>query len=348
MTAMNAIATLFVMLPFLLAVFLANVAEKERSVRALLYLYLLFLNGLAAVTGLFSLAGAGLLSDEAFLNAIQQQYPGVEASQLRAARFDLAGLILIAAALLAMVVLLLPVRRLAARILPMRADSAVHATALSLTATALGINLFQMIALAPLLFAVTATEQGVQQVQQMGGVSYLDVLVFPLLTFVVAGFLGVGLYTRRSQPEALARLGLAPLTLQELGIAAGFTVALLGMAILTERAWQSLDPDSLEKVGGLSKALMGNFTGLSGALAVGVAAAIGEETFFRGAYQPRMGIPLTSLLFTSFHVQYGITPATLLVLAMSVVLGLLRQRTSLTVCILVHFLYNFTTVLVAT
>ncbi|MCS6847276.1 MAG: CPBP family intramembrane glutamic endopeptidase [Anaerolineae bacterium] len=345
---MNAITTLFAMLPFLLAIFLANVAEKERSVRVLVYLYLALLNGLLAVVGLFSLAGAELLASEAFLNALLQQYPGLEASQLRAVRFDLAGLILMVAALLAMIVLLPPVHHLAARLLPMRADSAVHVTALSLTATTLGVNLFQMIALAPLLFAVTATEQGIQQIQQMGGVSYLDVLVFPLLTFAIAALLGVGLYTRRSQAEVLRRLGFAPLTLQQLGIAAGFTIALLGMAIFTERTWQWLDPDSLKKVGGLSKALMGNFTGLIGALAIGVAAAIGEETFFRGAYQPRMGIPLTSLLFTSFHTQYGITPATLLVLVMSVLLGILRQRTSLTVCILVHFLYNFTMVLVAT
>lgn len=348
MTAMNAIATLFAMLPFLLAIFLANVAEKERSVRILVYLYLALLNGLIGVVGLFSLASAELLASDAFLNALLQQYPGLEASQLRTVRFDLAGLILMVAALLAMIVLLPAVRHFAARLLPIRVDSAVHATALSLTATTLGVNLFQMVALAPLLFAVTATEQGVQQIQQMGGVSYLDVLVFPLLTLVIAALLGVGLYTRRNQSEVLDRLGFAPLTLQELGIAAGFTIALLGMAIFTERAWQALDPDSLKKVGGLSKALMGNFTGLTGALAIGTAAAIGEETFFRGAYQPRMGIPLTSLLFTSFHVQYGVTPATLLVLVMSVILGILRQRTSLTVCILVHFLYNFTTVLITT
>ncbi|MCS7055705.1 MAG: CPBP family intramembrane metalloprotease, partial [Thermoflexales bacterium] len=195
---------------------------------------------------------------------------------------------------------------------------------------------------------VTATEQGVRQIQQMGGVSYLDVLVFPLLTFVIAALLGVGLYTRRNQAETLARLGLARPTPRDLAIAAGVTIALIGMAALTERAWQALDPDGLRRVGGLSKALMGNFTGLAGALAVGFAAAIGEETFFRGAYQPRMGILLTSLLFTSFHVQYGITPATLLVLAMSVILGLLRRHTSLTVCLLVHFFYNFSVVLLAT
>lgn len=344
---MNAIATLFAMLPFLLAIFLANVAEKERSARAFAYLYLVFLNGLLGTVGLFSLAAAELLGSEAFANALLQQYPSLEPSQLRAARFDLAGAILKIASLLAVIALLPPARRLAARVLPMRADSPVHAAALSLTATALGVNLFQMTALAPLLFAVTATEQGVQQLQEMGGVSYLDVLVFPLLTFVIAALLGVGLYTRRSQPEALARLGLAPLTLRELGVAAGVTAVLLGMALFTERAWQALDPDSLNQVGGLSKALMGNFTGLAGALAIGGAAAIGEETFFRGAYQPRMGILLTSLLFTSFHTQYGITPATLLVLAISLILGLLRQRTSLSVCILAHFCYNFIIVLTA-
>jgi hypothetical protein len=108
-----------------------------------------------------------------------------------------------------------------------------------------------------------------------------------------------------------------------------------------------LDPQGLERVGSLSKALLGNFSGFSGALAIGTAAAIGEETFFRGAYQPRMGIVITSLLFASFHVQYGITPATLLILAMSLILGVLRARTSLSVCVLVHFLYNFTTVLLA-
>ncbi len=345
---MNALATLILMLPFLLAIFLANAAEKERNLCTLVYLYLAFLNGLCAVVGLFSLAGAELFVSDEFLNALLQQYPSLEASQLRAVRLDLAGVILMLAALLAMVVLLPPARRCAARLLPMQADNVVHATALSLTATALGLNLFQMAAIAPVLFAIAATEEGVAQLQQQGGVSYLDTLVFPLLTLFVAALLGVGLYTRRNQAEVIARLGFKPLTLPQLGIATGFTLALLGMAIFTERAWQALDPDSLSKVGGLSKALLGNFTGLTGALAIGISAAIGEETFFLFSYQPRMGIALTSLLFTSFHVQYGITPATLLVLIMSVVLGILRQRTSLTVCILVHFLYNFTTVLVAT
>ena len=54
---------------------------------------------------------------------------------------------------------------------------------------------------------------------------------------------------------------------------------------------------------------------------------------------------LMALLFASFHVQYGLSPATLLVFVIGIILGVLRQRTSLSVCMLVHFLYNATLVL---
>lgn len=344
---MNAIATFMAMLPFLLAILLANLAEKDRSIRILALLYLVFLNGMIAVIGLLSLAAAGMLASEAFVGALQRQNPGMDVAQLRSTRWDVAGMVLVAASAVAMAALLPPVRRWAAQWLPIQADNAVHTTALSMTATAFGLNLFQMIALAPLLFATTATEEGVRRLQEQGGVSYLDVLVFPLLTLMLAALLGVGLYVRRNQEEALARLGLAPLSLPQLGIVVGCTGLMLALAVLTERAWEAVDPVGLRQVGGLSKALLGNFTGLVGAVAIGVSAAIGEEAFFRGAYQPRMGLVPTTLLFASFHVQYGITPATALVLVIGLILGILRQRTSLTVCILVHFLYNFVSVLLS-
>jgi len=316
------------------------VGERSRKARLFVYLSLGAINSLILVAGLF-IIGAVLLADESTISA-------PEASsilqQVRAARLDLAGLSLVGSALVALIALLPSARRLAARLLPIQADSPVHATALSLTATALGLNLFQMLALTPALLALV---EDPQQRQQLSSPSYLDVLVFPLLAFTLAALLGVGLGTRRTQSEALARLGVKPLTLPHLGLALISTAMLIGLAILTEQLWQLLDPQGLDRVGSLSKALLGNFSGLGGALAIGVAAAIGEESFFRGAYQPRMGLALASLLFASFHVQYGITPATLLILVMSLILGLLRARTSLSVCVLVHFLYNFTTVLLA-
>ncbi len=339
--ALNAIFTLLLLLPIFLLIYLANLGERSRDARLLHYLSLAVVNGFILLMGAFSVMSAVLLAIGDVSSTVEAS-PAIQ--QLRTARLDLGGLALVIGALLALAALLPPVRRLAARLLPMQADSPVHATALSLTATALGLNLFQMLALTPALFALV---EDPQQRQQLSGPSYLDVLAFPLLAFTLAALLGVGLGVRRSQAEALARLGVKPLTLPHLGLALISTAALIGLAIATEQLWRMLDPQGLERVGSLSKALLGNFSGFSGALAIGTAAAIGEETFFRGAYQPRMGIVITSLLFASFHVQYGITPATLLILAMSLILGVLRARTSLSVCVLVHFLYNFTTVLLA-
>ena len=337
---MNAILTLLLVLPFLFIVYLANLGECSRNARLLTYLGLALTNSFILVEGLVITTMAALPTGEGIGSLFGAQ-PATQA--WRAARLELAGPVLMVSGLLALGALLPAARRLVARVLPIQPDSLVHAVAVSLTATAIGLNLFQMLAFTPALFALVEDPQ----LQQLVSPSYLDVLVFPLLTFTLAALLGVGLGVRRGQSEILERLGVRRLTLPHLGLALAATGILVSLAILTEELWRMIDPQGLERVGSLSKALLGNFSGLNGALAIGVAAAIGEESFFRGAYQPRMGIPLTSLLFASFHVQYGITLATLLILIMSVVLGVLRARTSLTVCILVHFLYNFTTVLVA-
>lgn len=338
---MNAISTLLLMFPFLLPILLANLGERERSVRLFGYIYLALLNGVIALAGFFSLVAGVALSNPVALTQLAEQNPTLNVEQLRQARLDIAGVLLIFFAVIAIVVLLPQIRRLLAHILPIDAGSAVHATALSMTASAFGLNLFQMVALTPLIFAAAASEQISRQLQQ----SYLDVLVFPLLTLVIAALLGVGLYIRRNQQQALERLGLTLLTPRQIGTALGATVGLLALSILTNVVWQAIEPQSLNEVGSVLKALTGGLNGVPGALAIGLSAAIGEETFFRGAYQPRMGLPLAALLFASFHVQYGVTPATVLVLVIGVVLGVLRQRTSLTVCILVHFLFNFVSVL---
>jgi hypothetical protein len=168
-----------------------------------------------------------------------------------------------------------------------------------------------------------------------------------LLTFSLAGLLGVGLFTRRSWSDIMGRIGLTLPKPWHLGLVVGVTAVLFGFSTLVDRAWLALDPGSLEQVGSVSNALLGNFTGLAGAFVIGLTAGIGEEVFFRGAYQPRFGILMTALVFTSFHTQYFLSVATLVVLIIGVVFGVLRQKTSLTVCILVHFLYNFTSVLLA-
>ena len=69
---------------------------------------------------------------------------------------------------------------------------------------------------------------------------------------------------------------------------------------------------------------------------------------FRGAMLPPFRLLLTSILFTIIHSQYGISPAVGIIFVIALVLGVLRYRTSLTVCILVHFGYNFLSVMLPT
>src|SRR3712207_2683337 len=78
-----------------------------------------------------------------------------------------------------------------------------------------------------------------------------------------------------------------------------------------------------------------------------VGAGLGEETLFRGAVQPVLGILPTSILFASMHVQYG--PSLLLgyVFLLSVGLGLLRGRINTTASFLAHAGYNSLAIILA-
>ena len=79
---------------------------------------------------------------------------------------------------------------------------------------------------------------------------------------------------------------------------------------------------------------------VGGAVVLGLSAGISEELLFRGAVQPRLGLLLASILFAVGHVQYGFTVATLEVFVIGLVLGLVRNRTNTTICILIHAGYN--------
>ena len=99
------------------------------------------------------------------------------------------------------------------------------------------------------------------------------------------------------------------------------------------------DPD-VEK---LTEQLLGPlFRSPFGILTLGVAAAIGEETLFRGALLPRFGLVLSALLFALLHSNYGITVSTLFVFALGLVLGMVRIRYNTTTAMVVHAVYNMT------
>lgn len=163
--------------------------------------------------------------------------------------------------------------------------------------------------------------------------------------FVVIALLGVGLGVRRNLRQTLARLGYGPLTLRQLGVVALFVAGAFLLSLAADILFAALQPDLYERVGKISDGLFdpGNLSTISAilfALSVGIGAGLGEETLFRGALQPALGIALTSILFASMHIQYG--PSLLLgyIFVLSVGLGLLRRHINTTASFLAHTGYN--------
>ncbi len=247
--------------------------------------------------------------------------------------FDLAlgGAPLIGMGLWGMAVSLRPARLWLARLLPaLDVESAVHTLAL-VTIGYLAGNVALTLAPGLELLTESAVEATLLDILAQGAV------------FVLAAFVGVGLFQRRDGAAAAERLGLQRPTARQLLAGAGwmfFFVFLQGCITFT---WALLSPEEAQQISGLNEALLGNIDTIGEWFLLAAAAGLSEELLFRGALQPIFGIVPTSLIFAISHVQYGfISPATLAVFLLSVVLGIIRKRSNTTVAILVHAGYNFT------
>ena len=160
------------------------------------------------------------------------------------------------------------------------------------------------------------------------------------LGFVLIALLGVGAMMRRDWTAVLDRLGLGPINSRQILESVGWIVLLLILQTIGGIAWEAIDPEQVALVDEISQTLYQDF-GIWHWLGLALGAGIGEEILFRGALQPVLGIWFTSILFAIVHVQYGLlTPATLVLFFLSLILGFIRQRHNTTVAIFVHFGYN--------
>lgn len=179
-----------------------------------------------------------------------------------------------------------------------------------------------------------------------------SLVVTSQLPFVILALCGVGLGVRRNFRGALHRLGYGPLTLAQLGIVPLFVAAALSLEVGFNFLFSLLQPELYDTVGEISEGLF-NADNLSlpaailFGLLIGVGAAAGEETLFRGAVQPALGIVLTSLLFASIHYQYGPSIVLIHIFVLSVGFGLLRKYVNTTAAFLAHAGYNFTLVVLS-
>ncbi|MEJ2565590.1 MAG: CPBP family intramembrane metalloprotease [Gammaproteobacteria bacterium] len=313
--------SLLAYVPFLAIALAAQWSDRDRVMRWVTFGLILALDALVALGGLLALL-VGLIPR--FRRLLVMAQPG-----LTAAAWNAFGLLLLGTALLAPVLLLPIVRRLLARLIPIDADSGVHATALALAVLVTGLNLSQL----PLIGGLdTLAASSVQVPFLTLLVSNLPIGLFPLL--------GVGLFIRRTPRETWARLGLGRLAWRQVGLTVGLAVAILAFYYGVDWVWRTVDIKSYEMVDALGEVLYGGASGTWKALLVSLVAGVTEELFFRGAVQPRFGLLLTAVFFTAAHVQYGFTLAALEVLGGALALGWLRWRTNTTACILLHALYD--------
>lgn len=163
-----------------------------------------------------------------------------------------------------------------------------------------------------------------------------------LAIWLLFALAGVGFGVRRSLAGTAQRLGLRAPTVSELVTAGIVAAGLLGTAFILGIIWQEIAPrDVFEQQNALNEAITSSLTTLTLGFLVAFSAAVGEEIAFRGALQPVFGLWPTSILFAAIHIQYALTPASLLILLVALGLGWLRQRYNTTTSMVAHFLYNF-------
>lgn len=161
------------------------------------------------------------------------------------------------------------------------------------------------------------------------------------IMFALIGFVGVGFLTKRTFSETLQRLGLIKPTYSQILIgiatAVGLVITITYLEYFLVQTNVGVDKNIQEYTEKLIGPLL---TSIPGIFTLGFAAAIGEETIFRGALQPRFGILFTSLLFALVHANYGLSISTLIVFGLGLCLGFVRLRFNLTTAMIIHAIYN--------
>lgn len=310
---------LLISLPILAVIYLANVIDARGSARArtAFNLFLFTISLFLVISGLvlrYAPSGLSAMPDL-----------GLQVLDLQTGIITLIGV-----GLWGMLVSLKPVRVALSRVLPsLRPESPVHTLALAAVGYLMGNA------------ALSMSPGALDSLAEAGIEATLVDVLAQQFAFVLAAFIGAGLLSRRDSAALNERLGLTRPTARQLWTGVSwmiFFVFLQGCITIT---WALFQPTQVEQLSGINEALLGNFDTVWEWFLLAAAAGMGEELLFRGALQPVFGILPTSIIFAVAHVQYGLTPATLAIFLLSVVLGIIRKRSNTTVAILVHAGYNF-------
>jgi membrane protease YdiL (CAAX protease family) len=274
-----------------------------------------------------------------------------EPAQLSGGDWLRVGLILLGtvASVIVGALLLLPsVRRLVARALPIDPGSFVHTVALVAVVTLTLICFVPLLAIgAPPLLAIV--DQLAGQATERGQTGQLLDMVYGLIWTIPCAVLAVGYGISRDMGQSLRRLGLVRPTARQAGAAIAIALLLVGavqlVGLATDWLWGLLGWETTndEAFGELISFAINPI----GAVVIGVTAGLGEELAVRGVLQPRLGLVLSNLFFTSLHALQYSWDALLIVFLVGMACGLVRRRTNTSTAAIVHGVYNFALVMLA-
>jgi len=222
----------------------------------------------------------------------------------------------------------LPVRKWIARFLPIDPESPVHAVAMTLAVILFGTQV-SSIAFTDVL-AANATQPPLTVAD----------LVLNEVPFLVLALAGVGLFSRRRAPDAARRLGWVRPAWWHVVLALACAGAFFAFGQEMGVLGHALTPSVSSRVDATTQHVFGGLGTPAGVLVLALAPGICEETLFRGALQPRIGLLAAALLFTSIHTEYGLSFDTLSVFVIAIGLGVLRRTTNTTTSSVCHVTYN--------
>jgi hypothetical protein len=299
--------------PFIVIPIAANLAEKAVTWREITYVLLAGFCGITAFTGILFLVFDLLFTlTDTGMNLI-----------VMGAGMSITGI-------LSLIPLLPGSRIIIAKFIPINPDSVVHAAGLVLAFILIGLSFTMMFSTdLTALFETTPDELSM---------TVLDILVQDSL-FIVIAFIGIGIYIRRNVKDCIKRLDLTTPPAKQ--VIAGIILIPLFLAFGTafEFMIAQFYPDSAAESGKIMELLLGEPTLLL-AIIASICAGVSEEILFRGAIQPRFGIPFTAFLFAVVHIQYSAIWALLELFIIGIFLGILKQKTNTTTCIITHTGYD--------
>jgi len=270
---------------------------------------------------------AGLTSGATFLfGAIY--YAGVLGPPATGSAAQAVGAGIMVTAVVAAILTSNPMRERVARVLNLDPDNPVHGLALVLAVILFG----SQVSLVSFVDVLAAD-------QQQAPLTVLD-LFAQELPFLIIAITGVGVFIRRDGKQTAVRLGIVRPAWWQITLALAAAGVFLAFGQGVDWLSHALTPGIAGKVDATTQHVFGGLNTPVGIAAIAVLPAICEEILFRGALQPRLGLAVTALLFTSIHTQYSISFDTFAVFVLALGLGLIRKYTNTTSSSVCHATYN--------